>query len=192
MRESACSRGIAALGCVRLVGRIFWRSLTQKVQSFSRSPFVTRGLVPPPSRSEAWLWLSFVEQVLQRGYKAFRALPSSLAGSCHLPPRGRLGGTRSLRHFVPRLCSAYATQSFDSHSLAQDDTDRACYVGAQHGPSRTPVPTMRGLHCGLLLAFWGKEFNAAMSEFFAKANCFLEEDVTFAKFYVFFYCLLYN
>jgi len=46
--------------------------------------------------------------------------------------------------------------------------------------------------CGLWLALWGKEFNAAMSEFFAKVNYFLEKDVTFAKFYVFFYCLLYN
>ena len=54
VRERACSRGIAALGCVRLVGRIFWRGLAQRVQGFSHSPFVTRRLVPPPSRREAW------------------------------------------------------------------------------------------------------------------------------------------
>ncbi|MBQ9085178.1 MAG: hypothetical protein IJY24_05940 [Clostridia bacterium] len=34
-------------------------------------------------------------------------------------------------HLVPRLCSACATQSFDSHSLAQDDTGWACSVGAR-------------------------------------------------------------
>ena len=59
VRESACSRGIAALGCVRLVGRIFWRGLAQRVQGFSRSPSVTRRLVPPPSRREALIWLAF-------------------------------------------------------------------------------------------------------------------------------------
>ena len=67
---------------------------------------------------------------------------------------------RSLRHFVPRLCSACAAQSFDSHSLAQDDTDRACSVGAKL--RQTPHPSPKGdtfshwrrLKYRLLLAGW--------------------------------------
>ena len=82
VRENACSRGIAALGCVRLVGRIFWRSLAQRVQRFSHSPSTTSW---SPSLPEGGLgvWLALGGLGLQRGYNSFRwLLPCFVREQC--------------------------------------------------------------------------------------------------------------
>jgi len=79
VRESACSRRIASLSCVMLVGRIFWRGLAQRAQDFSLAPSTT-SLSPSLPEGGIAVWLALDRLGLLCGGKALVDTSSTASG----------------------------------------------------------------------------------------------------------------